>query len=420
MLTDRTKKLTVAAMLGSAGLLWVGLNASALAQTAPALNVQPPVQTSPQSVEALLRLGDLYSSETVLEADYTLAYSYYLRASAAGSRSADLRIAEMLAKGQGVKRDTKRSLGILEELAAKGEVQAHLALAELYSRGDALKMSPTNALRHYEAAASLGNASAMVKLGFIYLYGRFGAESPLKAMAYFRQAAELGNAWGQYGLGKILAERMVRKAGSRDDGIALLAKAAEAGIEDAVVAISDSYFHFGKGRKTRAKKALAVLNNAASKGNITAALELVAIYRDGKRDGRLILVARNLATARSQLAHVQDKLSRNDAMFERILLGAVTARFKSFKNLSITFDQLRGSRRQAALREIHRINLPLYVYLAQKELASRGLYSGKITGAANAGTLRALSSYCKRKGTRHFCKDGPLGSGVAELLAASL
>jgi TPR repeat protein len=392
-----------------------GMTGPVRAQTGQAASAQ----VAPQSEEALLRLGDLYSDGTAVPVDYARAYSYYERAASTGSRSATLRVGQMLIHGQGVSRDVKRGLALLEGLASQGEASAMMALADLYSRGDALKMNPKSAIAYYEAAANAGNTTAMLRLGEIYLYGRFEPENPAKAVAYFKRSADAGNAWAMLELGKLLADLLVPKAGSREDGIAMMRKAEAAGIADAVVGLSDTYFQMGKG-KAEVQQALALLEDAAAKGNDKAALELVSIYRDGKRSGKQTLVAKNLATARLHFEKYRDRLSQSDRFREQLLLDIAVAKPKNFAALAGRFDTLPPSDKPSALRDVFRMNQPFYIYLAQRFLAARKLYDGPPSGQVNAGTLRALSAFCKSTGTAYFCKDGPMSGRIAELISSSL
>jgi TPR repeat protein len=218
-------------------------------------------------------------------------------AAAAGSQTGKQRVGEMLARGQGTARDVKRGRALVKEVAEAGKVSAYVTLGDLYARGDGGPMEPAKALSAYETAAARGDTTAMIRLGDIHFYGRFKSPSPRRALAYYRSAAAGGNPYGLYGVGKIIVDRKVPKAGSPAEGAKLLRQADEAGVSAAITVLADSYF-YREVRKTGVKKALALLAAAKAKGNRSAARELVAVYRDGKRDGKVILVRRDPAKAR--------------------------------------------------------------------------------------------------------------------------
>src|SRR5215204_5388572 len=87
-------------------LAWPGLHAA----SADELTEEAPVDSSPHlpaSSEALIRLAELYSDGSVVAPDLPRALDYYRQAAAAGSQHGQVRLGEMLARGQGAAQDVE-------------------------------------------------------------------------------------------------------------------------------------------------------------------------------------------------------------------------------------------------------------------------------------------------------------------------
>jgi TPR repeat protein len=366
--------------------------------------------------QALMRLGDLYFYGEVIAPELQKAFDYYRQAAEAGSQTGKLRMGEMLARGLGVAQDVERGRRIVQEVADTGSISAQLALADMYGRGNAGPMDPPQAIIAYEKAISQGSTPAMLRLGDIYRYGRFKAPQYKKAATYYRQAADFGDAYGLYSLGRLYSEGLARRAGSPAEGLKLLRQAERAGVAGAAVAISDSYF-YGYGVRRDAKKAVAILTKAMNEGNIQAAKELVAIYRDGQRDGRLLLIKRNLPRARKLLGEIGNRISSGEMAIEQFLIDCASAKSAGYLALYNRLRKFSSHDQSVLVRDLRRVNPNLYVFFAQSRLREIGAFKGKATGKLSATTSRAIRRYCNRTGTLYFCRHDPMSSQSAEMLS---
>lgn len=384
---------------------------AAHAQTGEILLGQNGVVVDP---DAFVRLGDLYYDGNVVEQDMKKAFAYYSQAAVAGSETGKIRIGEMLARGESTKQDIERGRSLVQEVSKTGNSNALVALGELYTQGDGGPMSPAKAMRAFEAAASKGNVRAMIQLGDLYRNGRFQPVNGKKALEYYRRAAKAGNPYGQYGIGYIYLERLAGKTGTRTKGIEFLRQAGSNGVSGAVVAISNSYFY---GKRPNPKRALLTLEQAMQNGNLDAALELIAVYRDGKRDGRVRLVKRDTALARKFLHKIETKLSPGQLALESYLLDSATTSAPSYRKFYDRLEEILPGDRPRLIRELRTVNPGVYVYIVQAKLKNLQLFDGNATGKLSAKTARAMLKYCNRSGTRYFCGSDPMSSHVAEIIS---
>ena len=93
-------------------------------------------------------------------------------------------------------------------------------------------------------------------------------------------------------------------------------------MQEAVLGLSDCYL-FGLGVKRDLQFAIGLLTDAAHEGNIEAGLELVAIYRDGRKDHGRRLIGKNSSLARTYFVDdIKDFLSVSRIAYEDALLQA--------------------------------------------------------------------------------------------------
>lgn len=414
------KWATVALVWAMSSLtILLGSSANAAEEAGPA--TETPVQAFPVApgggkAEAMMRLADMYLNGRTVPRDAGRAFALYNRAALSGSHTAALQVGDMLARGQGVPKDLERGLKVIQEIAETGDARALLALGDLYSEGSASPMRPDAAISSYLAAAKLGNTVAMIRLGDIYRAGRFSRPQRKQAAVYYRMASDAGNPFGMFALGRLLVEGRVGKAGTPAEGMDLLAKAEKAGIDSAAGAIAESYF-YGHGVRQNTAHAVDVLDQAMARGNIDAALRMVAAYRDGKANGRSRLVKRNSAKARKLLDSLSVRLSGAEMAYQQFLMEASIARTQKLDDLYARLRAFSEPDRQRLVRDLRRTNPNLLVYAAQVRLKELDIYHGKPTGMLNARTSRALSRHCRKTAVAYFCSRGPMSGNNTEILS---
>lgn len=185
-------------------------------------------------IDAMYRLGYLYSGEESVDANIALSDKYYRMASERGDENAKYALAMNLLKdnrpehhGEGLQiltsleptmpeltmylagrlarlpdTSSKRAaLSRYEHIASLGDIIAQ------YNAGLLLLEIPVNdediqsALAYLRLAANSGHPKALVKLGELYRDGVVVEYDPVQALQYFMEAAVLGDGVGQYSVG---------------------------------------------------------------------------------------------------------------------------------------------------------------------------------------------------------------------------
>jgi len=85
--------------------------------------------------------------------------------------------------------------------AEQGDIQAQLRLADIYAKGQGVPMSYVEAAKWYRRAAEQGNAKAQYALGLMHSMGLGFDRDYRQAEKWFRKAAEQGHAGAQNRLG---------------------------------------------------------------------------------------------------------------------------------------------------------------------------------------------------------------------------
>lgn len=98
--------------------------------------------------------------------------------------------------------ETWADLKELQAAAAKGIPRAEAGLGEILLRGDGLPRDDRRAVALLEKAARAGSSAAAFRLGMLLMHGEHGvANDPARALAYFRAAAAGGEAEAFFNLG---------------------------------------------------------------------------------------------------------------------------------------------------------------------------------------------------------------------------
>jgi TPR repeat protein len=368
------------------------------------------------STDASLRLGDGFSAGKIVAVDLARAFAHYRKAAESGSKTGQLRMAEMLARGQGVPQDIAAGYRMVRNLVDEQDSRALLALGDLLSRGDAGPIDAQAAIRAYEAAADAGLADAFMRLGDLYREGVIVRRRADLAVDYYRRAADAGNPYGLYALGLGYMEGQLSGYGSPADAVVLLQDAEAAGVSDAVIAIANGVL-FGYGTTRDVPGALAILDEAAVAGNVSASLRLVEIYRDGIVDGRTRLIRKDLDLARRYLSDVEDRLDRGASLHEAMLLDAASGTEQAYERIFGLAQEISPRSQEALLRELLTVNANAYTYVVQSQLDRLELFSGAKTGTLDRPTIRAINSYCALKQVEALCRLGPMSSQTARVLA---
>lgn len=366
------------------------------------------------SGDAEMMLGDLYARGEDIDYDDALAVTHYKQAAARGVQDAGISLAEMQARGEGMPKDVEAARTALDALAKAGKTSGLIALGDLYGTGEALRAEPDRARDFYAAAADQGSETGMLRLGDGYREGRFGPRNAAKAADFYRRAMETGKPGGLLALGRLQAASKKKKEAAA--GFALLRKAFETKVDGSAVALAESHF-YGYGTKQDPQAALDLLQKAADGGDREALLSLVAAYRDGKIDGKTVLVRKDTKKAQALLAAAVGRLSQQTLRMEQFLLDVSTVKGRNFAGLGDRFAALPRPERRSVLRDLPKANPGLYIWLAENRLRELGIFSGKTDGRADRRFTVAMAKHCAATLSVRQCGEGPLSRNVATTLS---
>lgn len=367
-------------------------------------------------VDAWLRIGDFWSEGTIVPVDLGKGYAAYEKAASAGSTSARLRLAEMLARGHGVAADPAMGLQMVRDEAEGGNATALLLLAELLLSGDVGAPDSAGAIAALEQAAETGRPEALLRLGEIYGDGIAVPPNSARAYDYLAEAVAMGHGFARYLLARGLTEGRFNRPGAQAEGLAMLEEALAAGTEEAVIGIANAHL-YGYGLQQDPDAAIALLESEAAAGNLAAARRLLALFRDGSRDGDVVLVAPDAGRAQIYLAMITPRLGRGDMLVETLLMEAATVRDGNFAALTGRIGELSPDDQESLLRNLVGVAPNAFVYLVQGQLRSIGLYDGPQHGLLDQPTISAMLRYCDSKQVGEVCRRGPLTSQSAQILS---
>ena len=143
-------------------------------------------------VEAMNRLGLLYSEGSGVPQDYVAALEWYRRAAAHGSEPAVCNIATLYFYGFGVEQSYAEAADLLQAAAQRGSVDAQNKLGTLYEEGLGLVKDQAQARELFRKSASQGYAPAMVNLGRMYAEGIGGDRDDVGGYALIEAGVEAG------------------------------------------------------------------------------------------------------------------------------------------------------------------------------------------------------------------------------------
>lgn len=220
--------------------------------------------------------------------DYAAAIPYYEKAAQNGSAAAMNNLALLYRDGKGVDRDLVKAEELFILASHNGNTRAMHNLANAYYNGTFTGGTPDyeQAVKWYEVAAEKGLTDAMVSLGRMYMNGTGVEASPGKAEALLVDADLLGEIDAAFYLGYGYANGLFSAEGAKDYEKAAVyyEKAMETGERNAANNLALLYLN-GNGVEPDAAKALALFEQSAAGGSVTAMENLGRNYKNGKLSG---------------------------------------------------------------------------------------------------------------------------------------
>ena len=125
----------------------------------------------------------------------------YRQAATAGNVKAQLALAQLYLRGDGVSKDPAEAARWYREAAEHNDANAQYALGVLLERGIGVDKDPIQALLWFQRAAQQGHPAALTNTGVAYSMGQIVPRDYAKAFSYFQRAADAGVAQAQFNLG---------------------------------------------------------------------------------------------------------------------------------------------------------------------------------------------------------------------------
>ncbi|MFM9842844.1 MAG: SPOR domain-containing protein [Dongiaceae bacterium] len=175
--------------------------------------------------------------------DFATAYSEWLVSAKTGDKLAQHGLGFLFELRKGIPempeaKSLAQAVEWYQAASTQGVAAAQTNLGLMYAQGRGVKQNYDEARKLWDQAAVSGHPMAQFNLGLLYLQGLAGTPDERKASQYFLQSARQNVPDAQYALGTMyLAGRGVTK--DRDEAVAWLQKAAAAGHQRAILALSD-------------------------------------------------------------------------------------------------------------------------------------------------------------------------------------
>ncbi len=200
--------------------------------------------------------------------------------------------------------------------AEEGDAAAQTLIAEIYARGLGIRRDPKQAALWYQRAAEQGNPDAQFQYALLLIDGEYVEKDEDQAFALMEDSDDAGNRLAQFNFAQMLLDRQPGIAGLRR-AIGFYEEAARSGLADAQYAMAQVYANGagdkqqdeaaarrwliraarqnydtaqldlgtwlvqGRGGEVDAEAGFAWLKRAAEGGNIAAANRIAKLYRAG-------------------------------------------------------------------------------------------------------------------------------------------
>lgn len=210
---------------------------------------------------------------------YLTALELALPRAEAGDPAAQTLIAEIYARGLGVRKDPEEAAKWYALAAEKGVPEAQLQYALLLLDGQLVEKDHEKAFALMRSAAQEGEAEAQFNLAQMLVEtGR--PEEEKEAVMWYERAAKAGLADAQYAFAQILATGFSGR--ERDEGAArmYLELASQQNYDTAQVELG-TWLIEGRGGPADHEQGFAWLKRAAVGGNVAAQNRLAKLYRAG-------------------------------------------------------------------------------------------------------------------------------------------
>ncbi|KAG0356066.1 hypothetical protein BG005_005006 [Podila minutissima] len=238
------------------------------------------MQAQQGNLDAQLFLGWMYSHGWGgVDKSVDDSLCWYRQAAERGNATAQLTLARIYEKGQGVEPSDVEAVTWYRKAADRGNAEAQFSLGQLYDDGRGVKEDVVDAAQWYRRAADQGHVDAQVKMGSWCSLGLGVETSDDEAANWYRKAALQGSATGQLNFGYMYhSGQGLQKDDVKD--VEWYRKAAEQGDAGALMNLGVMYYH-GYGVDQSHAQTVALYHQAAEQGNLKGQYYLSMMYEDG-------------------------------------------------------------------------------------------------------------------------------------------
>ena len=211
---------------------------------------------------------------------FLTSFAMALEQAKTGNAIAQTLLAELLARGLGVRQDFKEAAGWYQLAAEQGDREALYALGRLHIDGRGVEKDPARAAELFRQAGDLGQVTALRELGYLHLRGEGVEKDEFRAAAYLTRAANGGDSDAQFTLGGLFVEGI---GVSQDDVQAArwFGEAAKSGHVPAQIEYAIMLFN-GRGGPKDEPRAAGWLRQAALTDNPVAQRRFARVLAEGR------------------------------------------------------------------------------------------------------------------------------------------
>jgi TPR repeat protein len=143
--------------------------------------------------EAQLSLAILYAKGDGVAQDYAAAAKWFRAAAERGLMRAQYDLGVLYERGRGVRLDHRQAVTWYRKAAEQNHPLAQYNLAVAYTKGQGVRQNFVEAAVWYHRAAAQGVVAAMVNLAILYERGEGVESSTVDAYSWYRAAARRGS-----------------------------------------------------------------------------------------------------------------------------------------------------------------------------------------------------------------------------------
>ena len=255
---------------------------------------------------------------------YLTAFNLGMERAKAGDAAAQTLVAEIYARGLGIKADQKQAAHWYGLAAEKDEHEAQFRYAAMLLQGIYVTKDTKKAEVLMQKAAEADNAMAQFNYGQMLMMRNPGLKGLEEATPWFEKAADAGLADGEYAVSQILANGTSKI--KRDDAKArdYLLRAARKNYDTAQLDLA-TWLVEGRGGERNFDAGFRWMLTAARGGNIAAMARVARLYRDGiGTDGNSVEAAAWYILARRSKLNAKDLDSFMDGLTDDEIQQAIS------------------------------------------------------------------------------------------------